>query len=242
LLCDHATNAVPRSLGQLGLPAQEMVRHIAYDIGAQRITEHLSDALDMPAVIAGYSRLVIDLNRPEDDFTLIREIYDGTIVPGNRNLTQSQRQERIDFLFRPYHDAVRNVLEEKSRTGILPAVLSIHSFTDCYKEEHRPWHIGVLSNRDRRMAERILPLLSSCYPTLAVGDNKPYSGLSPYGYSIENHALPRGRPNVLFEIRQDLILDGKGQQEYGAILETVLKEALGDPSLVSRFQGARASR
>lgn len=236
ILCDHASNQVPMALGQLGLQPQEMARHIAYDIGAQGIAEYLSDALDMPAVIAGFSRLVIDLNRPDDDYTLIREIYDGSIVPGNRRLTPEERQARIDEIFRPYHDAITQVMARKSAEFGVPAVISVHSCTDLYLGEYRPWHIGVLSNRDRRMADRVLEGLVPAQPDLMIGDNKPYSGMSPYGYTIESHALPQGRPNVLFEIRQDLIVTQDGQNRFGAILAPVLQDVLADPTLFTRFQ------
>lgn len=237
ILCDHAANAVPAALDGLGLPTAAFDRHIAYDIGARGVAETLSDALDMPAVIGGYSRLVIDLNRPEDDFTSVREIYDGAVIPGNRRLTAEARSARVAEIFRPYHAAARETISRKAGQLPVPAVISVHSCTDVYLDQHRPWHIGVLSNRDRRMAERVLQRLPAYRPDLTIGDNKPYSGLDPYGYTVETHALPQGRPNVLFEVRQDLIGDSAGQREFGALLAQVLDDVLGDPSLFSRFQG-----
>ncbi|MDW3206665.1 MAG: N-formylglutamate amidohydrolase [Alphaproteobacteria bacterium] len=237
IVCDHASNTVPRKLGSLGLPEASLRKHIAYDIGARGIAEVVSDMLDMPAIIGGFSRLVVDLNRPEDDFTCIREIYDGAVIPGNRRLSPAERAARIEELQRPYHDAVTQAIERKCTELPVPALISMHSCTDLYRDERRPWHIGVLSNRDRRMAERVLQRLAAHRPDLTIGDNKPYSGMDPYGHTVERHALPQGRPNVLFEVRQDLIGDAAGQREFGELLGTILKEVLGDPSLFTRFQG-----
>ncbi|MDF1749169.1 MAG: N-formylglutamate amidohydrolase [Alphaproteobacteria bacterium] len=235
ILCDHASNAVPKSLNFLGLPPASLQRHIAYDIGAQGMAEVISDRLDMPAVIAGYSRLVIDLNRPADDFTSVREIYDGAVIPGNRRLSPQALQARIDDLFHPYHDTIQQAIVQKTKSQPHPAIISVHSCTDIYLDQKRPWHIGVLSNRDRRMAERVLLRLAAHRPDLTIGDNKPYSGLNPYGFTVETHALPQGRPNVLFEVRQDIIASPAGQQEFGELIATVLEEVLGDPSLFTRY-------
>ncbi|NMM45942.1 hypothetical protein HH303_15700 [Rhodospirillaceae bacterium KN72] len=237
IVCDHASNAVPERLNGLGLPPQALRRHIAYDIGARGIAEIVSDRLAMPAVIGGFSRLVIDLNRPEDDFTCIREIYDGAVIPGNRRLSPDAMAARIEGILHPYHNAVERLLAEKEKTVRHPAVISIHSCTDEYQGLHRPWHIGVLSNRDRRMADRVLERLAAHRPDLVIGDNLPYSGMAPYGHTIERHALPQGRPNVLFEVRQDLIGHAEGQREFGDLLATVLEEVLGDPSIFTRFTG-----
>lgn len=237
IVCDHAANAVPGALGSLGLPAPALERHIAYDIGAVEIARRLAEALDLPAVLAGYSRLVVDLNRPPEDFTSIREIYDGAVIPGNRRLSDTARAARLSELFHPYHAAVRETLARARDRTPCPAVISVHSCTDTYRGETRPWHIGVLSNRDRRMADRVLQRLPAHRPDLTIGDNKPYSGLDPYGYTIETHALPAGLPNILFEVRQDLIGASAGQDTYADILATVLREVLDDPSVFSPFPG-----
>jgi predicted N-formylglutamate amidohydrolase len=237
IVCDHASNAVPGRLDALGLPETALARHIAYDIGAAGMARRLAERLDVPAVLAGYSRLVIDLNRPPEDFTSIREIYDGAVIPGNRRLTEAERQARRAELFRPYHDTVRETLARARARTPHPAVISMHSCTDTYRGQTRPWHIGVLSNRDRRMADRVLQRIPAHRPDLTVGDNKPYSGLDPYGYTIETHAIPTGLPNILFEVRQDLIAGSEGQADYADLLATVLGEVLDDPSLFAPFPG-----
>ena len=232
---DHAANAVPLRLDALGLPSRDFERHIAYDLGAQGVAEVLSDRLSVPMVAGGFSRLVIDLNRPPDDFTSIREIYDGAIIPGNRRLSQAESAARVDELFTPYHTAVATALSKQDAAHPHAAMIAVHSCTDDYAGFKRPWEIGVLSNRDRRMAERVLQRLGAHRPDLTIGDNKPYSGLDPYGYSVEPHALPVGRPNVLFEVRQDLITGEEGQRAFGELLALVLGEVLDDPSLFTPF-------
>lgn len=235
IVCDHASNNVPKALDGLGISPATLERHIAYDIGARRVAELLSDRLDAPAVLSGYSRLVIDINRPVDDFTSIREISDGDIVPGNRRLTQDQRQARQEELYWPYHRSVAEAIANRHENGKLPAIISVHSCTDKMKGVTRPWHIGVLMNRDRRMGEALMAVLAKQRPDLCIGDNKPYSGMDPYGYTIETHAIPGGLPNVLLEIRQDLIRDEAGQRDYADIVGDAMEEVLADPKLYTAY-------
>ncbi|RVU37896.1 N-formylglutamate amidohydrolase [Hwanghaeella grinnelliae] len=233
IVCDHASNKVPRRLDSLGLTPACLNFHISYDIGAAGVAERLAPLLDMPAIFSGYSRLVIDMNRPTDDFTSIREISDAHVVPGNRGLTERDHHLRQEELFKPYHDAVEGLMTDKRRRadelGLeAPVVISVHSCTDEMRGVKRPWHIGVLYNRDERLAKAIIDVLRDQNPDLTIGDNKPYSGLDAYGYTIERHALPFGIPNVLFEVRQDLIGTEEGQAKYANILGTALAVVLSD--------------
>ena len=233
IVCDHASNKVPRRLDGLGLTPACLNYHISYDIGAAGVAERLAPVLDMPAIFSGYSRLVIDMNRPTDDFTSIREISDAHVVPGNRGLTERDHRLRRDELFKPYHDAVEGLMTDKRRRaeklGLeAPVVISVHSCTDEMRGVKRPWHIGVLYNRDERLAKATIEVLRDQNPDLTIGDNKPYSGLDAYGYTIERHALPAGLPNVLFEVRQDLIGTEEGQAEYAKILGKALATVLND--------------
>lgn len=237
IACDHASNRVPAALGDLGAVAAAMERHIAYDIGAAGVARRLSGLLDAPALLSGYSRLVIDINRDPDDFTSIREIYDRVVIAGNRRLTPADRAQRAAQLFHPYHDALAAALEAKTAQVSHPMLISVHSCTDVYKGERRPWHIGVLSNEDRRMAERVMAHLAEARPDLVIGDNKPYSGLDSFGYTVETHAQPQGRPNVLFEVRQDLIRTEEGQARYAEILADALRPCLDDPRLFKAYRG-----
>lgn len=228
LICDHASNRIPKALGDLGLEPANRGRHIAYDIGAAAVTESLSARLDAVALFCSYSRLVIDPNRPSGDLTSIREISDGTIVPGNRGLSPEELAARRKEIFEPYHRSIAAVIGERRRQGV-PALISVHSLTHFMAGRERPWHIGVLSNRDRRIADPLLGWLQS-NTDAHIGDNKPYSGLDPYGYSIETHAAPAGLPNILLEIRQDLIRDQAGQAEWAEIIGAALATVLADPA------------
>jgi predicted N-formylglutamate amidohydrolase len=199
--CDHAANAVPGWLGAtLGLPPEDMARHIAYDLGAAGLSRALARRLGAPAILARFSRLVIDPNRGEDDPTLVMKLYDGSIVPGNRHADAGEIERRLDRLHRPYHAALGSLLA--ARPGA--AMLAIHSFTPRLQgRAPRPWEVAVLhSHRDGRLA---LPLLRRLRGLgLCVGDNEPYSGHLP-GDSVDRHALGAGRLNALIEVRQDLI-------------------------------------
>jgi predicted N-formylglutamate amidohydrolase len=212
LLCDHAGNAIPPAYGSLGLPPEQLQRHIAYDIGAAEVTRRLAAALGMPAVLTRYSRLLIDPNRGADDPTLIMRLSDGAVIPGNKRLDDHERERRRRLYYEPYHRAIDGMIDQCRASGTSPMLLSIHSFTESWKEKPRPWHVGVLWDRDRRLAR---PLLDGLYAEgdLIVGDNEPYSG-QLVGDCLWQHATCRGLINALIEIRQDLIRDATGQEAW----------------------------
>ncbi|MDH3228494.1 MAG: N-formylglutamate amidohydrolase [Alphaproteobacteria bacterium] len=230
LLCDHASNRVPSALNELGLDEAARSRHIAWDIGAAEVTRHLADLLDAPALLSGYSRLVVDCNRAMDDPTAMRQISDGTIVPGNRGLDANACAQRAAACYWPYHSAVTATIGRVAARGVVPAVISIHTCTPVMKGFERPWHIGVLSNADRRMADLMIAELSRD-SALCIGDNQPYSGLDPHGYSIETHALPAGRLNVLLEIRQDLVDTQHGAEHWAVLVGRALQAVMAHPEL-----------
>ena len=138
LLCDHAGNALPSAYGTLGLPADQLNRHIAYDIGAAQVTRELAAALDVPAVMTRYSRLLIDPNRGRDDPTQIMRISDGAVIPGNRHLDDTERERRTRLYYDPYHRAIDRVIDACIASGTPPAILSIHSFTESWKTGGAP--------------------------------------------------------------------------------------------------------
>ncbi|WP_299685744.1 N-formylglutamate amidohydrolase [uncultured Tateyamaria sp.] len=227
ITCDHATNTVPPHVadGDLGLPDTEMDRHIAYDIGALGVALALGRLLDAPVVASNFSRLVIDPNRGADDPTLIPQLYDGTIIPANRYLDGTERQRRIDRLYDPYHEAIAG--QAQAREVIF---LAMHSFTPRLKDRPpRPWEVGVLSAQDRRIAD---PLIAHLGRTLdsPIGDNEPYAGFFP-GDSFTRHAHGPGRPNVLLEVRQDLIATEADQSEWAHRIATHLEAARQDANL-----------
>ena len=234
-LCDHASNRVPRALDGLGLPPADLERHIAWDIGAAAITRRLAAHFDAPAVLAGYSRLVIDCNRRLADEQSILTTSDGTAIPGNRDLTERDAAARVEACFEPYHRACTAVLDAvATRGGEAPAVVMMHSFTPVMNGALRPWHAGVLWDEDDgRMA---LPLLHALRARdgLHVGDNEPYSGTSRHGYTMPAHAARHGRANVQIEVRQDLIADEPGIERWSGILIDALAGVLADSSLYAR--------
>lgn len=230
LVCDHASAVVPSRLGRLGLDPADLGRHIAIDIGAANMTRELSARLDLPAIFAGYSRLVIDNNRGLDDPTSIPEISDGTVVPGNRTLDAAAAAARANEIFHPYHDAIADKLDAMARNQGTPALVAIHSFTPVFRGHERPWHVGLLWNRDQRIARPLFEALAA-NPGLIVGDNEPYSAQDPYGYTMSTHAEPQGWPHLVIEIRQDLIDTHKGVATWADILAPALERVLGDDLL-----------
>ena len=224
LVCDHARNALPDSYGTLGLPPSELERHIAYDIGVEGVTAALAARLDVPAVLSCFSRLLIDPNRGEQDPTMIMELSDGAVVPGNANLSREERQFRLNSFYRPYHDAITSEIDAFLAEGVAPVLVSIHSFTPAWKGVPRPWHIGFLWEDDRRLSDLFIAAMHRD-PSLCVGDNEPYSG-GLEGDCMNRHAVKRGLPHTLVEVRQDLISHQAGIGEWtdrlAGALETMI--------------------
>jgi predicted N-formylglutamate amidohydrolase len=221
--CDHASNRVPEEVagGDLGLPPEDMARHIAYDPGAAGVALALGEALDAPVIRSDFSRLVIDPNRGEHDPTLLMKLYDGSIIPANRHADAAEVERRLDAYHRPYHRALDGLLAERDA----PVIVSIHSFTRQLKgRAPRPWHVGVLYAEDSRLA---LPLLArlNAEADICVGDNQPYSGHLP-GDALDRHGVQPGRPHVLIELRNDLIETPAQQRGWAERLAPMLDAAL----------------
>ena len=215
LVCDHASNSVPRRLGTLGLDAGRLADHIGWDPGAADVARRLSVHLDAPLVLSGYSRLVIDCNRPLRSAESIAERSAGVPIPGNRGLSPEEREARIAALFRPYHDAIARLLDGRARRPTL--LLSIHSFTPVLNGPLRPWHVGVCYGHDRRLAALLLGTLARS-GEFAVGDNQPYPIEDDIDYTIPVHGEGRGFPSAMIEIRQDGIHTAAGAAAWAARL------------------------
>ncbi|MEI2384959.1 N-formylglutamate amidohydrolase [Breoghania sp. JC706] len=222
LLCDHARNALPAEYGTLGLPHAELERHIGYDIGVAPLTRLLAERLGVPAVMTTFSRLLIDPNRGEDDPTIVMRISDGALIPDNAYIGEEERQRRIDRYYRPYHETVAATLDRMLATGRVPAIFSIHSFTPVWRGWPRPWHVGVLWDKDPRMPEPLLAALGRD-PALIVGDNEPYVGALKND-TMYKHGTSRGLAHALIEVRQDLIGDEAGVAEWAGRLAPILAE------------------
>ncbi|MBC8339136.1 MAG: N-formylglutamate amidohydrolase [Rhodospirillales bacterium] len=223
MVCDHAGRAVPSAMDKLGLDAAHFERHIAYDIGAAHITRLLAARLDAQAVLAGYSRLVIDVNRPPGHPQSIPEISDETVIPGNQGLSEEAQAGRVSTFFEPYHDAIHEALAHLWRRGTPPALFSIHSFCPEFGDDHRPWDVGVLWNRDPRIAKPLIKKLAA--HGLHVGDNEPYSGRD-LAYTLNLHGSSAGLANCVIEINQDQVRDRNGIKRWADILADVMGEIL----------------
>ena len=229
IICDHASNAIPPEYGTLGLPRPELDRHIGYDIGCDALSRALAERLRAPAIVSLFSRLLIDPNRGEDDPTLIMRISDGAIVPGNAGVDADERERRLDRFYRPYHGGIENLITAAMATGRAPALLSIHSFTSSWKGWQRPWHAGILWDKDPRFAMPLLDRLCAEH-SLRVGDNEPYSG-ALHNDTMYRHGTQRGLTHALIEIRNDLIATPAGIQEWADRLEPILRDILQDGTL-----------
>jgi predicted N-formylglutamate amidohydrolase len=212
LLCDHASHAIPRSLNTLGLSEQERLDHIGWDIGAASMARELSRLLDATLVLSGFSRLVIDCNRPPHVSTSIPEITGGVRVPGNEGLSDEERRDRADVCFWPYHRAIQRSLDARVEASQPTFILSLHSFTP-FLGSARPWHAAMLYGKDRRLAKAFLDALGK-NTELVIGDNEPYRVTADTDYSIPNHAEARSLPGVLIEIRQDLLMASAGPEKW----------------------------
>jgi predicted N-formylglutamate amidohydrolase len=224
-VCDHASPALPAQYGQLGMDPQLLSTHIASDIGAAEVTRTLAAHFAAPAVIARWSRLLIDLNRGEDDPTLVMKLSDGSIVSGNRNADAVEIASRIARFHAPYHARIASEISRLLEAGVIPVLVSMHSFTPAWKGRPRPWEVGVLWDRDARLATPLMAQLAKA--GFAVGDNEPYSG------ELENdcmyrHGTMNGLPHVLIEIRQDLISSDASARAVAARLAPVIEAALAD--------------
>jgi len=220
--CDHAANTVPPFVngGTLGLAAGDMARHIAFDPGAQGVARDLARRLDAPYIGAGFSRLVIDPNRGEDDPTLVMKLYDGTVIPANRHIDADDLARRLNRCYRPYHTALAELAARRDDT----VIVSVHSFTPQFRgRPPRPWHVGVLFAADERLSRPLIARLRA-EPDLCVGANEPYGGHLP-GDAIARHAIAHQRPNVLIELRNDLIETGAAQAAWAARLAPMLEAA-----------------
>jgi len=239
IVCDHASNEIPRSLKKLGLPDASLHRHIALDIGAVEVAKHLADRLGATAILANYSRLVVDCNRAPDDPGAILALSDGQWIPGNQGLTDRERLLRLQEIHQPYHDTIAGELKRLSTGDCLPALLAIHSFTPMFEGAPRPWEVGILWDVDARIPVPLMDALATA--GVIVGDNEPYSGKHPADYTMDHHGEGGGLAHASIEIRQDLIDTTEGARQWAAILATALQPILSDPTVHRMIQQEAAS-
>lgn len=221
LVCEHAANHVPADYGGLGLPAAELARHIAWDIGAGAVTRALARRLDAPAFLGTASRLLVDLNRPLDAPSSMPVRSEATDIPGNAELTEAERARRARLVFEPFHAAVARHLDHRAAAGRRTLLLAVHSFTPVFHGLARPWHAGVLFGESRAFGEALIAALAR-EAGLSVGANVPYVISREEDYTIPVHGHDRGIPAVLLEIRQDLLASDDGIAAWVDRLAAVL--------------------
>lgn len=233
LICDHASNFIPPQLNGLGLSATQLNDHIAWDSGSADLVQLISDRLECRAVLANYSRLLIDVNRDPslNESSLIPEHSDITTIPGNQNLSPAQRHERVVRISDRYHAEVERQLDALTAYTPAPALFSIHTFTPALQgsDQPRPWHAGMLWNADPRIAKPLMAYLKR-HEHLLIGDNQPYSGRD-FAYTIDRHGHDRGFPNCAIEIRQDLLQNHEACLWWADVLSLGLAEMLKQPQI-----------
>lgn len=233
VICDHASNRIPEDFAGLGLPAESLTRHIAYDIGAAPTARLVAQALDCPLVMSNFSRLLIDPNRGLDDPTLVMKLSDGEVIPGNRGVDRFRNpaawQARIDSYYAPYHAAIATAIQRALDGGEVPILLSVHSFTPVWKAAERPWHAGVLWDKDPRLAD-VFKAEMAQYDTVFFGDNEPYSGRL-HQDCLYRHGTENGIPHALIELRQDEVGTAAGQTLWADRVSAVMKAAGRNPAL-----------
>ncbi|MGA9088906.1 MAG: N-formylglutamate amidohydrolase [Bradyrhizobium sp.] len=223
LTSDHYGRAIPRALGDLGLPEDELARHIAWDIGIAGVAEALSRQLGAHLIAQRYSRLVIDCNRPPDASSSIPRISEATVIPGNEGLARDAAETRRRQVFDPYHRRIREAIDNRLRHGMPTVLVALHSFTPVYAGIARPWHVGTLYQRDTRLPPLLLKALRAA-GDLVVGDNEPYAVSDETDYTIPVHGEARGLMNTGIEIRQDLIADPAGERQWADRLANIFGE------------------
>lgn len=231
LCCDHASNRIPESLGNLGLTDDQLQEHIAWDIGAAELTLNLAQRLSCTALLNNYSRLVVDCNRYLSDPSAFVQKSDQVIVPGNVDLNELEKAARAEAIYYRYHRAIRQELEPRITQAQAPILISIHSFTKQLREqEERDIDIGVLWDKDPRIP---IPLLKALRleKGLVVGDNQPYSGKDMADYTVDHHAEAKGLAYVSLEIRNDLISHSSGLEEWTDRLASIFLDMFEDKSI-----------
>lgn len=221
LVCDHASNFVPAEYGTLGLPEEDLSKHIAWDPGAAGVAGFMSEMLDATLIESCISRLVIDCNRPLDAPDLIWTISESTLIPGNQNLTAADRKTRVALAYDPFHGAIDEVVNTRLAQGRETRLVAIHTFTPIYKGIQRPWHIGILHDEDLRLAMPLLMELNRDQETI-VGDNQPYSPADRVYFTLDRHGRSQGLACVMIEIRNDEVKDTASQEKWARRLAGIL--------------------
>ncbi len=233
IICDHATNRLPSSYGTLGLAPEKIEQHIAYDLGALELAHDIGERVGCPVICAGFSRLLIDPNRALDDPTLIMKLSDGALIPQNRDVDarndKAEYEKRIEQFYRPYHQAIDDMIDRALAQNIVPLMLSVHSFTPFYAGKKRPWQAAMLWDEDERLPHAVFDYMRRHAPDEAFGNNQPYSG-KLHGDCMYQHGTCRGVPHGLIEIRQDICITQSGRHIWAKRLTQILRNCAALPT------------
>jgi len=221
LICEHASNTLPKALGTLGLPEADLTRHIAWDIGAEKVARLLSRLMDAPLLLQRYSRLAYDCNRPPESPDSIPEVSELTTIPGNKKLSPEDRLARARDIYRPFHDGVSAVLDKRAAEGQRSLVVSIHSFTPVYKGKPRSVELGILHDRDTTLSSKLI----KSFPNIDARLNEPYGPKDGVLHTLNLHGFARGLQHAMIEIRNDLVATERGQDEWAQRLSVPLIQA-----------------
>ena len=237
IICDHASNHIPDNYNNLGLDKEVLNTHIAYDIGVKEVASNISQSLQCPLVMSNFSRLLIDANRGIDDPTLIMKISDGSIIPGNKNISFlancEEKKKRIYFYYDKYHKKISDIIDRSIKKDIFPVIISIHSFTPVFWGKKRSIELGVLWDSDDRLPNIFFSYLNKNFRNMSIGDNKPYSGRMKND-TLYRHGTKQGIANILIEIRQDLISDSAGQLKFSKLIAQPLLDNIRNINLFKR--------
>jgi len=221
IVCEHASNRIPKSLGSLGLDATALRRHIAWDPGAVEVARGLADRLKGALVTQPYSRLVIDCNRDPALADAVTDFSEDTPIPGNAGLSFEEKSRRIEDVWHPFHGGLGALLDRRGMAGLNSILVTVHSFTPVYRGIARPWHVGIISSEDRFLPDAMLERLRH-EEGLVVGDNEPYSSKDNVDYTIRRHGRERGIPHVMIEIRNDLLASAGDREAWAERLAGIL--------------------
>ena len=221
LICEHASHTMPSKLGTLGLAEADLTRHIAWDIGAEKVARLLSRLIDAPLLLQRYSRLAYDCNRPPESPDSIPEVSELTAIPGNRKLSAADRLARAREIYRPFHDGVSAVLDRRAAGGQRSLVVSIHSFTPVYKGKPRSVELGILHDRDTTLSSKLI----KSFPNVDARLNEPYGPKDGVLHTLNLHGFARGLQHAMIEIRNDLVSTDRGQDEWAQRLSVPLIQA-----------------
>jgi predicted N-formylglutamate amidohydrolase len=222
LVCEHASNRLPKKLGNLGLSPGDLQRHIAWDIGAEGVSRLLSKLLDAPLAMQRYSRLAYDCNRPPESEGAMPVLSEATEIPGNKGLSAADKMDRIEAIYRPFHNGLAHLMDTRASAGKATSIVTIHSFTKTYKGRDRAVELGILFDRDARIADKLI----KGFPNIDARLNEPYGPRDGVMHTINLHAAPRGLKSVMIEIRNDLIANERGQNEWAQRLSLPLIQAI----------------